>query len=112
VLEGRLGPDLDFTFGAAKGHLGRDEALVVEIGHRDETNKATCRLTLRDWAAQVSTARDANLVEFSARRNANADETETTLILSLARPAKDGWPIPAGHAEGTYRNRIRVDTVM
>ncbi len=97
----------------AKGHLGRDEPLAIEIRHKDGS-PGTCKLTFKDWAAQVSTEPSPsagwgvpqNSIQLISRGN------EALIVLTLAETGPGrGWH-SVGHAEGTYRNRIRVDTMM
>jgi hypothetical protein len=115
----RLGSDMllrvedDGRKERARGPLGRDEPLVVEIGHRDQKT-ASCRLTFKDWASQLSTepagpsagSPPQNAIELSSKGD------EVSLVFSLARPDGEGWPAAVGHAAGTYENRVRVDTSM
>lgn len=97
----------------AKGRLGRDEPITIELRHKDGSSGA-CRLTFKDWAAQVSTEPSPsagwglpqNSIQFFARGGA-----EAVVILTLAETGPGrGWHSVA-HAEGTYKNRVRIDTV-
>jgi hypothetical protein len=120
-----LGPDLVFRMvrssnagpgqytELARGHLGRDEPLTIEIRHKDGST-GTCRLTFKDWSSQLSTEPSPaggpgipqNSIQLVPRGK------ETSILLTLAEPGPGrGWQ-SVGHAEGTYKNRIRVDTVM
>lgn len=96
----------------AKGHLGRDEPLVLEIRPRNETDKTDkgCVLVFKDWSAQVSTEPSPtagwgvpqNSIQFFTRGS------EGLVLLALAETGPGrGWDSVA-HAEGTYRNRLRV----
>ncbi len=98
----------------AKARLGRDEPLTIEIRHKDGS-PGTCKLTFKDWASQVSTEPSPtagwgvpqNSIQLLSRGNNDA-----LIVLTLAETGPGrGWH-SVGHAEGTYRNRIRVDTVM
>jgi len=97
----------------AKGHLGRDEPLTIELRRKDGTS-GSCRLTFADWAAQVSTEPSPtagwglpqNSIQFFTRGG-----SEAVIVLTLAETGPGrGWQ-SVGHAEGTYRNRIRIETV-
>lgn len=97
----------------AKGHLGRDEPLTIELRHKDGSF-GTCRLTFKDWTSQLSTEPSPtagwgvpqNSIQFSSRGK------EGFIVLTLAETGPGrGWH-SVGHAEGTYKNRLRVDTVM
>ncbi len=96
----------------AKGHLGRDEPLVLEIRPRNETDKTDkgCVLVFKDWSAQVSTEPSPtagwgvpqNSIQFFTRGR------EGLILLTLAETGPGrGWDSVA-HAEGTYRNRLNV----
>ncbi|MBX3221236.1 MAG: hypothetical protein KF795_12005 [Labilithrix sp.] len=96
----------------AKGRLGRDEPLTIELRHRDGS-AGTCKLTFKDWAAQVSTEPSPagwGLPQNSIQLHARGKEALIVLTLAETGPGR-GW-YSVGHAEGTYKNRIRVDTVM
>lgn len=97
----------------AKGHLGRDEPLTIEIRHKDGSPGA-CKLTFKDWAAQVSTEPSPSagwgVPQNSVQLISRGQETVIVLALAETGPGR-GWH-SVGHAEGTYRNRIRVDTMM
>ncbi|MDF2696260.1 MAG: hypothetical protein K0S65_4643, partial [Labilithrix sp.] len=97
----------------AKGHLGRDEPLAIEIRHKDGSS-GSCRLTFKDWASQVSTEPSPSagwgVPQNSIQFVAHGKEAMIVLTLAETGPGR-GW-LSVGHAEGTYKNRIRVDTVM
>ena len=97
----------------AKGRLGRDEPLTIEIRHKDGS-AGTCKLTFKDWASQVSTEPSPSagwgLPQNSIQLLSRGKEAMIVLTLAETGPGR-GWN-SVGHAEGTYRNRIRVDTVM
>jgi hypothetical protein len=96
----------------AKGHLGRDEALTLEIRPRDEKDKG-CRLVFKDWSAQVSTDESPtagwgvpqNSVQFFSR------DGESLIFLALAETGPGRGFDSVGHAAGTYRNRVRVEQI-
>lgn len=97
----------------AKGRLGRDEPLTIEIRHRDGS-AGICTLTFADWTSQVSTEPSPsagwgvpqNSIQLHARGK------EALIVLTLAETGVGrGWQ-SVGHAEGVYKNRVRVDTVM
>jgi len=98
----------------ARGKLGRDEPLTIEIRHKDGS-PGTCKLTFKDWSSQVSTEPSPaagwgvpqNSIQLLSRGNKDA-----VIVLTLAETGPGrGWH-SVGHAAGTYKNRIRVDTVM
>ncbi len=97
----------------AKGRLGRDEPLTIEIRHKDGS-PGTCKLTFKDWTSQVSTEPSPSagfgLPQNSIQLHSRGKEAFIVLTLAETGPGR-GWQ-SVGHAEGTYRNRIRVDTVM
>jgi hypothetical protein len=96
----------------AKGHLGRDEPLTIEIRPRDEKDKG-CRLVFKDWPAQVSTEASPstgwgvpqNAIQLSSR------DGEALIVLALADAGAGRGPGSVGHAEGTYKNRLRVEAL-
>jgi len=97
----------------AKGRLGRDEPLTIEIRHKDGS-PGTCKLTFKDWAAQVSTEPSPTagwgVPQNSIQLLSRGKEALILLTLAETGPGR-GWR-SVGHADGTYKNRIRVDTVM
>lgn len=100
----------------AKGHLGRDEPLTIEIHHKSNDKDGVCRLTFKDWAQQVSTELSPTagwgLPQNSIQFSASSDRHEGMVVITLAETGVGrGWHSVA-HAEGTYKNRVRVDTVM
>ena len=97
----------------ARGHLGRDESLTIVLRHEDGS-PGSCRLTFKDWAPQLSTEPSPtagwgfpqNSIQFSSRGK------EGFIVLALAETGPGrGW-LSVAHDEGTYRNRVRVDTAM
>jgi hypothetical protein len=97
----------------AKGRLGRDEPLTIDIRHKDGS-PGTCKLTFKDWAAQVSTEASPSagwgVPQNSIQLISRGKEALIVLTLAETGPGR-GWH-SVGHAEGTYRNRVRVDTGM
>lgn len=103
----------------AKGHLGRDEPLVIEIQHKAGASLGSCKLTFKDWSSQLSTEASPsagwgvpqNSIQFSSRQLADG-RTEGMIVMTLAETGPGrGWHSVA-HSEGIYKNRVRVDTVM
>lgn len=96
----------------ASGRLGRDEPLVVEIRPRDEKDKG-CRLVFRDWSAQLSTDPSPTagwgVPQGSIQFFSQNGESFIGLTLADTGPGR-GWA-SVGHAEGTYRNRLRVEPI-
>lgn len=98
----------------AKGHLGRDEPLTITIRHQSGDKDGECRLTFKDWAAEVSTELSPtagwrvpqNSIQFFAHQH----EAAVFLTLAETGPGR-GWHSVA-HQAGTYKNRVRVDTTM
>lgn len=97
----------------AKGRLGRDEPLVIEIRPQSEADKTDkgCRLTFKDWSSQVSTEPSPTagwgVPQNSVQFFKGGDESLILLALAETGPGR-GWH-SVGHAEGTYRNRVRVE---
>jgi hypothetical protein len=98
----------------AKGLLDRAAPLTLEVGHAGAAS-ASCRITLKDWAAQASTEEDLGVpedrIEITARPS-GAGTGELVVVFSLAQPVGRGFPRTVGHADGVYADRIRVDTTM
>lgn len=97
----------------AHGSLGRDEPLSIEI-HRKDGAPGGCKLTFADWSSQASTEPSPT---FKAEIPQNSIQLlskgkESTIALTLAASGAGRGFRSVGHAEGTYRNRIRVDTTM
>jgi len=96
----------------ARGRLGRDEPLSIEIHPRGDKDKG-CRLVFKDWAAQVSTEASPsagwglpqNSIQFFSR------DGEGLVLLALAETGPGRGFDSVGHAAGTYRNRLRIETI-
>jgi hypothetical protein len=96
----------------ANGRLIRDEPLTIELRPRDEKDKG-CRLTFKDWAAQVSTEESPtagwgvpqNSIQFFSR------DGESLIVLALAETGPGRGFDTVGHAAGTYRNRLRIEPI-
>ncbi|MDB4939546.1 MAG: hypothetical protein JWP87_6518 [Labilithrix sp.] len=96
----------------AKGRLTRDETLAIEIRPRDEKDKG-CRLSFKDWAAQVSTDESPTAgwgvpqgsIQFFSR------DGESVVLLTLAETGPGRGFDSVGHAAGTYRNRLRIEPI-
>jgi hypothetical protein len=96
----------------ARGRLLRDETLVIEIRPTDAPTTG-CRFAFKDWASQVSTEPSPtagcgvpqNSIQFFSRGG------ESYVILTLAETGPGRGYDSVGHAEGTYRNRLRVEPI-
>jgi hypothetical protein len=96
----------------AHGRLSRDETLTLEIRPRDDKDKG-CRLSFKDWAAQVSTDPSPtagwgvpqNSIQFASRGG------ESLVLLALAETGPGRGFDTVGHAAGTYRNRLHVESI-
>jgi len=98
----------------AGGPLARSEPLAITF-HDD--GAAVARLTLDDWPVQAGATLSptagwgapVNAIEFSL--SGDAPESVAGVYISLAGTSVGrGWDT-VGHAAGTYRNRIRVETL-
>jgi hypothetical protein len=96
----------------ASGRLTRDEALIIELRPRDEKDKG-CRLTFKDWSAQVSTEESPTAgwglpqgsIQFFSR------DGESIVVLALAETGPGRGFDSGGHSAGTYRNRLRIEPI-
>ncbi|MFN7134270.1 MAG: hypothetical protein ACK4N5_19480, partial [Myxococcales bacterium] len=88
-----------------------DGPLSIDV--LDERGPA-CRITLRDWAAQVSTALSPtagwglpqNAIEFA---RLGVLPAESWILVTLAATSLGrGWDT-VGHGPGVYRNRVRLE---
>lgn len=97
----------------AKGRLGRDEPLILELRPRDDARDKGCRLVFKDWSSQLSTEPSPTVgwglpqssIQFFSR------DGEGLVVLSLADTGPGSAEGSVGHAEGTYRNRLRVEPI-
>jgi hypothetical protein len=96
----------------ASGRLGIDEPLAITLIDR---GRATCRITLEDWAPQADTSLSptagwgvpVNAIEFSL--SGEGPESPASIFVTLAGTSVGrGWDC-VGHAAGTYRNRLRFE---
>lgn len=98
----------------AGGSLTRSEPLAITFY---DDGEAVARLTLDDWAAQADTTLSptagwgapVNAIEFSL--SGDAPGTVAGIYITLAGTSVGrGWDT-VGHAPGTYRNRVRIETL-
>jgi hypothetical protein len=96
------------------GRLSRTDSLSITLY---DGAAARCRITFLDWAAQASTSLSPtagwrvpmNAIEFS--RFGNEPHSPAGIWVTLAGTSVGrGWD-SVGHAAGTYRNRIRIETI-
>jgi len=98
----------------AGGSLRRDGPLTITLHDGD---RPACRITFEDWAAQAGTALSptagwglpVNAIEFS--RSEGHSSGNAYIFVTLAGTSVGrGWD-SVGHAAGTYRNRMRIETL-
>ncbi len=98
----------------AKGRLGRSDPLAMTL-HDGET--AVARVVLDDWASQTGTAPSptagwglpVNAIEFSLGGDAPGSPAGIYFTLAGTSVGR-GWD-SVGHRAGTYRNRMRVESL-
>ena len=98
----------------AGGSLRRDEPLTVTLHDGD---RPACRITFEDWAAQAGTALSptagwglpVNAIEFS-RSEGHSSRNAYIFVTLAGTSVGRGWD-SVGHAAGTYRNRMRIETL-
>ena len=95
-----------------QGALNRDEPLQITI-YSDGIPQ--CRITLKDWATQVSTQLSPtagwglpeNSIEFSLTSD-NRKNSGVIFFTLAATSVGRGWD-SVGHASGRYRNRMDIE---
>ncbi|MDR3618522.1 MAG: hypothetical protein P4L85_04160 [Paludisphaera borealis] len=113
VVEGTSGEKGPFRE-LAGGRLGRSEPLAITLHDGDA---AVARITLDDWSAQAGTALSptagwgapVNAIEFSLEGDAPGSRAAIYITLAGTSVGR-GWDC-VGHAVGTYRNRLRIETL-
>jgi hypothetical protein len=98
----------------ATGKLARGEPLTITLY---DAGEPLCRITLDDFAAQASTDRSptagwglpVNAIEFSRYGDATSSPIGISITLAGTSVGR-GWDT-VGHAAGTYRNRMRVESL-
>lgn len=95
----------------AGGHLGRGDALTLELRPRDDSD-AGCRITFQDWSAQVSTEASPTAGWGVPQGSIEFFSNGTGLVLLTLADTGPGRGFDSvGHAGGTYRNRVRVEPI-
>jgi hypothetical protein len=114
VVEGRSGEKGPFRE-LAGGRLSRSEPLTITLHDGDA---AVARVTLDDWPAQVGTVLSptagwdapVNAIEFSL--GGDAPNARAAIYVTLAGTSVGrGWDC-VGHAVGTYRNRMKIESLV
>ena len=98
----------------AEGRLERGQPLAITL---NDQGRAVARLTLDDFAAQADTTPSptagwgvpVNAIEFSLADDAPSSPASIFVTLAGTSVGR-GWDC-VGHAEGTYRNRVRLEAV-
>lgn len=97
------------------GTMKRDEPLVIELRPKEENQEKGadkgCKITLQDWASQLSTEPSPTagygLAQNSIQLFKRGKEAIILFMLAETGPGR-GWD-SVGHTAGVYRNRIHVE---